>query len=230
MAEGIESLKKLKRENKPIPNWLKTRYIDGSYKNKKYDFRKWYKLVDAPFNLSNKCCDINKEQPSKRYEKETGKIPILGIMAQESKVRTMSWLQYGCNAFDSNRKSCRPIMFWTEQDILQYIKNHNLKIAEEYGDIIDIDGQIDIFGNVNHKYKLTGNNRTGCKLCLFGISIERDRLIKYKEMDKQFYDYAMRGGEFVDGVWQPKNGLGLKFVIDWLNENIDTFKKKPILY
>ena len=33
----------------------------------------------------------------------------------------------------------------------------------------------------------------------------------------------MRGGEFDnEGLWIPnKEGLGLKFVIDWMNDNLD---------
>ena len=39
---------------------------------------KWKFLIDAPFKISNKCCDIMKKNPSKEYEKRTGRKPYLG--------------------------------------------------------------------------------------------------------------------------------------------------------
>lgn len=45
---------------------------------------KWKYLVDAPFMISNKCCDIMKKSPAKKFEKETGLHPVVATMACES--------------------------------------------------------------------------------------------------------------------------------------------------
>lgn len=214
--------------NTPFNKSVQSKLISDN--KSQYSVHKYLPMTKAPFNVTIECCRINKEKPLQQYEKKTKKIGILGTMASESKLRTQSWLVNGCNSFNTPRKQSRPMMFWTEQDVLQYIKENNIEIAKEYGKIIDTDGRVDVFGNCKHCYKTTGQNRTGCKFCMFGISMDRERMSFYKEHDPTFYDYAMRGGEFVDGVWKPKNGLGLKFVIDWLNENIDTFKRRPIKY
>lgn len=194
VAKVIEAYKTNEAKGKEQTMWITKRLTDGYYKGSAYNYGKWLFLTKAPFKISNKCCEINKEKPLRQYEKQTGKRPILAIMATESKRRAISWTNYGCNAFNRTHPTSRPMMFWKEQDVLEYIKDNNLKIAKEYGEIMDLDNRTDIFGNEKHKYKLTGANRTGCKFCMFGISLERDRLLKYKKNDPQFYDYALRGG------------------------------------
>lgn len=44
---------------------------------------KWKFLINEPFDITSKCCDILKKQPLLKYEKETGLKPIVGIMASE---------------------------------------------------------------------------------------------------------------------------------------------------
>lgn len=60
-------------------------------------------LLDAPFRISHKCCDVMKKKPAKQYEKETGRKPIIATLAEESKLRLQKWLKHGCNAFDLKR-------------------------------------------------------------------------------------------------------------------------------
>ena len=181
--------------------------------NRKYpsfSMERYSWLLDAPFKISHKCCEINKKRPARKYEKETGFKPIVATMASESRLRKSDWLRHGCNAFDAKRPMSKPLSFWTEQDILQYIKEHNLEIADVYGDIVEKDGCL----------CTTGANRTGCIWCLFGIRQDSDRLLRLKELEPKRYEFVLGGGEFVDGFWQPnKEGLGYKFVIDWLNEH-----------
>ncbi|MEA2028695.1 MAG: phosphoadenosine phosphosulfate reductase family protein, partial [Campylobacterota bacterium] len=55
---------------------------------------KWYPLIDAKFDLTNKCCDILKKEPLKRYAKESGNSPIIGTLIEESQFRKNSWLGY----------------------------------------------------------------------------------------------------------------------------------------
>ena len=109
---------------------------------------------------------------------------------------------------------------------------YKLPIASVYGDVVpdnskENDGQMnisDLTGNCEGcKFRTTGCERTGCMFCLFGAHLEKGegRLERIKRTHPKIYDYVLRGGEFDDqGMWVPTNdGLGFKFVIDWLNEN-----------
>lgn len=102
--------------------------------------KKWQKMLDAPFECSEECCDIMKKRPSKRYEKETGRKPIIATMAVESNLRERLWLTHGCNAFDDKRPTSKPMSFWTENDVLEYLYTYNIPYASVYGDIVKDDG------------------------------------------------------------------------------------------
>ena len=58
-----------------------------------YNMEKYHFLLNAPFRISNKCCDIMKKASCKRYEKETGRKPFIGTMAGESRLRYQKWLK-----------------------------------------------------------------------------------------------------------------------------------------
>jgi hypothetical protein len=189
-----------------------------------YSMESYAWLLDAPFRISNKCCNIMKKNPAKEYEKKTGRKPFIGTMADESRIRKQKWLEYGCNAFEKKRPTSQPLSFWTENDILLYLKQNNIPIADIYGDIVyEQDGfyYYESFGEGN--LTTTNAKRTGCTFCLFGIRQDSDRLIRLKETEPKKYEYVMNGGEFDEnGLWIPnKNGLGYKFVVDWLNEHGD---------
>ena len=191
----------------------------SSYNIPQYKF-----LLDAPFRISHKCCDVMKKKPAKQYEKQNSLKPIIGTMAEESRLRKTKWIQHGCNAFEEKRPTSQPLSFWTEQDILHYIKINDLKIAEIYGDVVykDEDGMVydnDLF-SAYMPLATTGAKRTGCVFCMFGITQDPERFLRLKEEEPNKYDYVMRGGKFDnEGMWIPHNGLGYKFVIDWINEH-----------
>lgn len=186
--------------------------------------------MDADFNISHKCCDVMKKTPAKRYSKETGRKPILGTMAEESQLRYRKWLQHGCNAFETKEPKSQPMSFWTEQDVLHYIKKFNVPYASVYGDIVptskdeQIEGQLtafDILGDYDGtQLKTTGASRTGCIFCMFGCHLEKEpnRFQRLKETHPKQYEYCINGGEMVDDKWQPsKEGLGLGKVLDYIN-------------
>ena len=132
---------------------------------------KWKFLIDAPFNISNKCCAIMKKQPFINYEKETGRKSYIGVMSEESDLRLQSWKRYGCNAFELERPSSRPLMPWSEDDIYDYIDEFNIKISDIYS---------------------MGYKRTGCMFCGFGIHIEKEsRFERLRNTHPQQYDYIM---------------------------------------
>lgn len=181
-------------------------------------------LIDAPFKISNLCCDVIKKKPAHIYDKSKKRKPFIGTMANESRQRKKQWIKNGCNSFDKKNQSSQPLSFWTEQDILHYIKLNNIEIASAYGDIVYIDKDgfqydNDTF-NAEMELTTTGESRTGCVFCMFGITHDTERFVRLKEREPKKYDYVMRGGKFDEqGMWIPHNGLGYKFIIDWLNEN-----------
>lgn len=188
-------------------------------------------LLDAPFRISHKCCDVMKKKPAKQYEKETGRKPIIATLAEESKLRLQKWLKHGCNAFDLKRPMSTPISFWTENDILEYIFKYKIDYAECYGDIVpqvdksQIEGQMNLY-DITHNYEgcrfcTTGCKRTGCIFCLFGIRQTPNKILQLEKQDKKLADYVLNGGEYdSEGMWIPTNeGLGYSKILDYLKEN-----------
>ena len=49
--------------------------------------KKWRFLVDAPFKVSEQCCDVMKKEPFSRYVKETNRKSFSGVMASDSNRR-----------------------------------------------------------------------------------------------------------------------------------------------
>ena len=209
---------------------LRGERLDKDGNKSRYNCEKWGFLLDAPFEISDKCCGVMKKKPMKRYSKETGRKPILGTMAEESRLRYQKWLQHGCNAFETKEPKSQPMSFWTEQDVLHYIKKFNVPYASVYGDIVptskdeQIEGQLTAFDVLNDyettQLKTTGASRTGCIFCMFGCHLEKEpnRFQRLKETHPRQYEYCISGGEMVDGKWQPsKEGLGLGKVLDYIN-------------
>lgn len=61
---------------------------------------RWRYLFNEPYDVSHLCCKYLKKEPARKYQQETGRYPILGIMASESLLRTMVYVKKGsCNSF-----------------------------------------------------------------------------------------------------------------------------------
>lgn len=133
----------------PTPSNLKSRegFLSGEYSHSLTLSKKWYKLIDAPFKVSDRCCNVMKKKPFKKYEKENGGKPFVGLMASDSEARLQNYLHNGCNIFEGKKSKSRPISFWLEQDIWDYLHQFNLP----YSTIYDM-----------------GYRRTGCVFCMFG--------------------------------------------------------------
>ena len=195
-----------------------------------FSLEKYRFFLDAPFEISNKCCNVMKKEPAHRYAKETGRHPITAQMASESKLRTQKWLQNGCNAFEAKYPISNPMSFWTEQDVLLYIKQNNLPICSVYGDIVEdrsgtdaVEGQLtisdlegyenmDLFDAQRLPLKTTGCSRTGCMLCGFGCHLEKspNRFEQLKQTHPKMYD-------LLDIV--KNNGVTMREAINWINDN-----------
>jgi 3'-phosphoadenosine 5'-phosphosulfate sulfotransferase (PAPS reductase)/FAD synthetase len=90
--------------------------------------------------------------------------------------------------------------FWTDQDVLQYIIEFNIDFAEIYGAAI-FDGE---------KYFVTGEPRTGCMFCMYGIQydVHPNKFQRMKITHPSKYDYCIRPIE--------ENGLGEGLVLDYM--------------
>jgi len=124
--------------------------------------KKWQKIIDSDIEVSDKCCDALKKEPIRRYKKQSGEVPFIGTMASDGMERKKEYLQNGCINF--KKEVCHPLGFWTEQDILKYIRRYNLDYCEAYGDIVEINGIL----------KTTKAKRTGCVGCGFGVHLEKE--------------------------------------------------------
>ena len=182
-------------------NCYAARCFDGR-ETRIYDLRKWAFVIDAPFKVSDRCCDVLKKNPANRFVRESGKYPIIGTMACESQVRRQEWFRHGCNAFDNKEPVSRPLSFWTEQDILSFIQKYDLPYPSVYGNILQ---------DKKGKWYTDGYPRTGCMFCAFGAHLEKEpnRFQKLKETHPRVWDYCMRPVE--DG------GLGMKEVLDYIH-------------
>lgn len=129
--------------------------------------KKWHFLIDAPFKISEQCCNVIKKAPFKAYEKRTGRKPFVGTMAVDSQTRRLSYLKYGCNAFDINQS--RPLSIFTEANVWRC-----LKAGIPYCSVYDC-----------------GEDRTGCLFCMFGIHKDWDRFERIKTKHPKLYNYCM---------------------------------------
>lgn len=138
------------------------------------NFKKYDKYKELP--ISDKCCDKLKKEPLRRKAKELGlECTILGILASESYQREKDWLEYGCNVFHKRKDNqSRPLSFWTNEDIMEYIKQYNVRIPKLYD---------------------MGYTRNGCMYCGFGIHLEKPECNRYqmlKQTHPTQYKYLIR--------------------------------------
>lgn len=228
--------------SKAVANTLKGGHEPGSYRWKKlhgevflkngkpskFNCVKWKFLLDAPFKVSDECCDVMKKRPFHKYQKETGQMPIVATMADESMMRKNSWMKYGCNAFDrASGPQSRPMSFWTERDVLEYLIKYDVPYCSVYGDIIGLmptaDGEVllskaDLQMMAKEcgipeeaELKTTACDRTGCMFCGFGCHLEKqpNRFQRMAETHPKQYRFCMK-------PWN-EGGLGLDEVLNYIH-------------
>jgi len=134
--------------------------------------KKWRYMIEAPFKISHNCCNVMKKSPFKKYEKETGRVPFIGTMAQDSTMRKTSYYKTGCNSFETKRPVSMPIAFWMEADIWEYITRFELPYSEIYD---------------------KGYERTGCMFCMFGVHLDGqpNRFQRMKQTHPKQWKYCM---------------------------------------
>lgn len=171
------------------------RYMSPKYK--RHSVYHWQCALDTPFLISDKCCSYVKKLPMRDFEKESGLFPIVGTMASEGGLREQNYLNFGCNVFSKVCTKSRPISFWTDNDVWEYIRRYNLPVCDLY-------------------YR--GFSRTGCMFCGFGIFVDLNSRLCMRDTHSKAFDYFWNGGEFNSrGLWVPNaHGLGFGYVYRYL--------------
>lgn len=188
--------------------------------------KKYREFTYAPFELSEKCCDKTKKKPLKQYEKDTGKYPITGELAEESRDREKEYLKHGCIMHEKKRPKCTPIGFWTAQDVMQCIYENNIPIPAIYGEVIKLE---------DGSFKFSGEQRSGCECCAFGLVQDPQRFERLKMRKPNLYKEMMSGGKWIrknlyrwvkfrpgampiwsNLYWVPNDkGYGYRFVLNY---------------
>lgn len=217
-------------------------FLNKNGKKSLYDFSKWRFLLHAPFNVSAQCCSVMKKSPAHSFQKKTGRNPITAQLANESRVRTNKWLQYGCNGFNMKQPISNPMSFWTEQDILLYIKKYGNEMMQRkienlerhyecsLEEIVDSKTGLQkfrrddftpicsVYGEVAESkdgtLTTTGCDRTGCMFCAYGCHLE-------KQGNGRFLKMKETHPKQYEYIMKPieQGGLGYKEIIDWINEH-----------
>lgn len=196
VSKSVSNCVRLARKNiADGKDTLRVRQIKGLEIGSKFNKGKWEYLLDSPFLISEQCCDELKKKPLKKWQKENNKYPLTAIMADEGGARKEAYLKTGCNSFSAGIS--KPMGFWTEQNILEYIITNNISICSVYGEILKDD---------NGLYYTTGEKRTGCVFCGFGVNRETspNRYERLKLTHPELYNYCIYK-------------LGLKEVLDYIN-------------
>lgn len=181
------------------------KFIRNSDYHKKYGDRwlleRYAYLLTAPFKISNQCCNIMKKRPAHKFNRQSGLVPFIGTMADESALRRKDWLQNGCNVFNAKEPKSQPMSFWTGQDVLEYLLRYDIPYATVYGDIIK---------DENGKLRTTKCSRTGCVFCGYGCQTEKEpnRFQQLKVTHPKLWNYCMK-------PWES-GGLGMKEVLEYI--------------
>jgi len=153
--------------------------------------KKWRKLLHSNIKVSEQCCDVFKKDPFNLYEKKTGRKPIIGTLAEESDLRTVSYLKTGCNSFEKGKEACRPLSIFTTSDIWEMSDMFNIRFCSIYYErTISIDTP-----NGPQKLTIEGEEQTGCAYCSFGLHREPknkpNRIQRLAWIDPQYYNIAV---------------------------------------
>lgn len=141
------------------------------------------------FKVSHKCCYFLKEAPCDNWAKEHNSVPYLGLMASEGGQRADALEEHGCNYFGKTTARSCPFAFFFHSDVVHLAVDLNVHIPEIYGDVT-ISEEVNEYGD--YVYGTTGEQRTGCSMCGFGIQLESrphrfDRLFERNPKEWDFW-------------------------------------------
>lgn len=202
------------------------------------------------FAVSHKCCYYLKEAPCDIWAKEHNSVPFLGLMASEGGQRADALEENGCNYFGKTTARSCPFAFYYHSDIVHLAIELGVHIPKIYGEV-RVSKQKNEFGD--YEYSTTGEQRTGCSMCGFGIQLENrpHRFDRLWERNPKEWDFWMNKcckhedgtpygwGEVLDYIgiewrdpahwWLTNDDRNQKTIFDYFTDNgelIETWRKE----
>ena len=155
------------RNNKEPAKTIKEK-IDGTYKKEFSGISKKareYVKSGKAHNITHWCCHYLKKEPARKFEKETGLKPILGIRGNESGLRKKQYQ----SCFTKDRKFT-PIWDLTDELLDKIYEKHDIEIPKVYEYV----------------------KRTGCMGCPYGSwkhDTEKELELLNKKQKEFVYNY-----------------------------------------
>ena len=138
---------------------------DGT-KSKSFKLPERYKhLIDAPFDITYKCCELLKKKPMAKFNKDG---VFIGTMATDSATRKGAYMKTGC--INNVENKCMPLSIWTKDDVWKFVKQNDVKYCNVYD---------------------KGETNTGCAYCGFGCQFDKTRFDRLKEREPKRYEQMM---------------------------------------
>lgn len=188
------------------------------------------------FKVSSKCCYYLKERPCDKWAKDHNSVPYLGLMASEGGRRAKALPVNGCNYWSRGTQRSAPFAIFYHSDLLRlalemdkYYHDHWREFGDEEIETIipKIYGKIVL--SPNGEYTTTGEDRTGCSMCGFGIHLEKrphrfDRLYMRNPSEWQYVMFSLVRDE-------NNNKYGWARVLDYIGvewRNPEQYKRSDI--
>lgn len=203
---------------------------DGGFNHNSKLPDKWRHLVAADVKVSEACCDHLKKEPLDTYAKETRRMPFTAMMASEGGARAKLTQ---CNAFDGKPPKSSPMLFWTDDDVWEYIRRYNVEICEVYYDRLVLDGETlatskdpgfaDILATLTEVKRaddivvysdgsvlIPAEKRTGCMFCMFGVSLEKGA----NRFQRMYYTHPRHWDTCINklGLAKPLELINVKYI------------------
>lgn len=191
---------------------------------------KWRGVVDADIKVSEACCDHLKKEPLDTYAKESGQKPFTAMMASEGGARARLTQ---CNAFDGAHPKSSPMLFWTDDDVWEYIRRYSVDICEVYYDRLVVDGETvitssnagfssriadgqvekmvgDITVYSDGSVLVPAEKRTGCMFCMFGVHMEKGA----NRFQRMYYTHPRHWDTCINklGLKEPLELIDVKYI------------------
>ena len=143
-------------------------------------------LDDTNYFFSEKCC--NQIKGGLKHMKNP---TFVGVMATESNLRKISWINYGCNILNNKNLVSRPLSIFKSIDIWKYLIKNNISVNKNYGDISKIKFEIKnlLSTDLNYDQRIKNDElieeilnfnldykRLGCIACPYGSHIEQNEI------------------------------------------------------
>lgn len=169
--------------------------------------KKWFPMLTCPVDLTEQCCVRIKEAALNNLP---NKNIMTGEQAQESELRTKTYLETGCNIrLPDGKYKSKPFGSMTKDGVLFALQYRQTPICSDYGDIVkDKNG-----------YRCTKAPRTGCALCGFGCQYDTERFVRLQETEPAKIKFAFKP--------KAEGGAGYKEAIEHMNEYCGTKVKIP---